>query len=224
VSERKRIEELERYYRLRAPEYERIYERVDPVRQRELGVAGDRARKFLAGRRVLEIACGTGYWTEVVSEVVKEVVATDASSEMLDFARNKKYPLTNVHFQLADAYRLDRIPGDFDAGMANFWISHVPRANVDLFLRVFHKRLGEGSRVFMIDNLNTPGYGGEFLVEPGSEDTFKLRELKDGSKHKVIKNYYDERELGRFLRPHARDIKIQTWEYYWCLTYTVTGE
>jgi len=75
--------------------------------------------------------------------------------------------------------------------------------------------------VFMIDNLNTPGYGGDFVQVPGSEDTFKLRELSDGSKHRVIKNYFESRELREILAPHARDVVIDRREHYWWLSYTV---
>jgi hypothetical protein len=140
---------------------------------------------------------------------------------MLNIARQKAYPSQNVRFLLADAYGLDTVPGSFDAGLANFWISHVPRAKLDAFIRGFHERLGEGSLVFMIDNLNTPGHGGEFVSEPNSADTFKLRELSDGSVHKIIKNYFEECELVELLEPHSRNLSIETATYYWWLTYSV---
>lgn len=56
------IHETERYYDNRAGEYEAIYYRPQGDRRLEL----DRVTRFMtgamAGRRVLEIAAGTGYW------------------------------------------------------------------------------------------------------------------------------------------------------------------
>ena len=49
------------YYAQRAAEYERVYfkpERQDDLRRMEAELAAP-----FAGRRVLEIACGTGWWT-----------------------------------------------------------------------------------------------------------------------------------------------------------------
>ena len=216
-----RIKELEEYYRLRAREYDEIYTRDDPLRQPELVHAVERMTEVVAGKHVLEIACGTGYWTEVASGVAADVVATDISTEMMDVAKHRPYTNANVRFVVADAYHLDGVPGHFDAAIANFWISHVPKSNLQAFLRQFHKRLQTGAAVFMIDNLNTPGYGGEFVEIADSEDTFKLRELSDGSKHRIIKNYFEPQQLREILEPHASDIVVDRREHYWWLSYTV---
>jgi ubiquinone/menaquinone biosynthesis C-methylase UbiE len=217
---RDQIRELEEYYRRRAHEYDEIYTRDDPLRQPELVHAAARMREVVAGRHVLEIACGTGYWTEIASEVAADVVATDLSTEMIDVARRRRHPRANVRFVVADAYRLGKVSGDFNAAIANFWISHVPKSSLQAFLSDFHNRLEPGAVVFMIDNLNTPGYGGEFVRVPDSEDTFKLRELSDGSKHRIIKNYFESQELRDLLEPYARDIVIDRREHYWWLDYS----
>ncbi len=216
-----KIKELEEYYRLRAHEYDEIYTRDDPLRQPELAVAAARMKEVVAGKHVLEIACGTGYWTEIASGVATDVVATDLSTEMIDVAKHRPYTNANIRFVVADAYQLDDVAGHFDAAIANFWISHVPKSKLHAFLRQFHKRLQSRAAVFMIDNLNTPGYGGEFVQVTDSEDTFKLRELSDGSKHRIIKNYFESQELREILEPHARDIVIDRREHYWWLSYVV---
>ncbi len=58
------------YYAKRASEYERIYEK--PERQNDLEILRNLFRKTLAGRNVLEIACGTGYWTQVVAQTANQ--------------------------------------------------------------------------------------------------------------------------------------------------------
>jgi ubiquinone/menaquinone biosynthesis C-methylase UbiE len=214
-----RIEELERYYRERAPEYEEIYNRSDPVRKKEFARAAARLRQIVRARRVLEVACGTGFWTEIASESAADIVATDVNEAMIDEARQKNYKRDNVQLVVGNAYELDSIAGEFDAGLACFWMSHVPKSRMDKFLRVFHRQLRRDSVVFMIDNTEAAGVGGQLLQEPGSEDTFKLRELNDGSKHTVIKNYFRPEDLTDLLAPHARDLSVEFATYYWWLSY-----
>jgi ubiquinone/menaquinone biosynthesis C-methylase UbiE len=215
-----RIGETERYYRKRAPEYEEVYHRTDPVRKKELARATDRMNEVIDGKHVLEVACGTGFWTEIASAAALDIIATDINTEMIDLAMQKEYHRGNVQFVVCDAYQLDSVRGEFDGGLANFWLSHVPKSRLDDFLRGFHDRLKPGSPVFMIDNMNTPGLGGDFVEEPGSEDTFKLRELKDGSTHVVIKNYFSFDDLRQLFDPYAQNLRIECETYYWWLSYS----
>src|SRR5262245_54587574 len=79
---------LREYYALRASEYERIYakpERQDDLRRLERHVA-----RLMADRDVLEIACGTGYWTRVIATSARSIVATDAGEEVLEIARRNE--------------------------------------------------------------------------------------------------------------------------------------
>ncbi len=212
---------LRRYYRKRAPEYERIYHRDDPTRRAELAAIAEVLRKLLSDRRVLEIACGTGFWTQIAAQVASHIVAIDTSPEMLTIARRKELPPDKVQFHIGDAYSPETIPSDFDAGMANFWLSHVPKSRLGEFLRRFHNKLGSGSVVFMADNVYMPGCGGELTQRSGSADTFKLRTLQDGSRFEVLKNYYDEEELHRILDRYATNPTIYMGECYWWVGYKV---
>ena len=56
---------LERYYSKRAAEYEQIYDK--PERQHELEWLRHRIPDALRDRTVLEVACGTGYWTQFIA-------------------------------------------------------------------------------------------------------------------------------------------------------------
>ncbi|TET46241.1 hypothetical protein E3J62_04735 [candidate division TA06 bacterium] len=68
---------VDKYYDLRAEEYEEIYLRDDPVRQSEQAAIATAMKETLSDRRVLEVACGTGFWTEIVARVCEYVVAID---------------------------------------------------------------------------------------------------------------------------------------------------
>jgi len=76
------------YYAKRADEYERIYEK--PERQNDLAILKKLFEKTLAGHDVFEIACGTGYWTQIVAQTAKSITATDFNEEVLQIARAKK--------------------------------------------------------------------------------------------------------------------------------------
>ncbi len=212
---------LQNYYHLRAQEYEEIYYRPDPIRQKELANIAADMKTVLLDRSVLEIACGTGFWTAVVAEVAERVVAIDISDEMLAIAKAKGLSNERVKFCIADAYSLDSIKETFDAGLANFWLSHVSKSQLNDFLRGFHKKLISGAVVFMADNIYIPGIGGELIRQSGCEDTFKLRELSDGSKYKVLKNYYDANQLHEIFEPFSSRLKIRTGNCFWWLSYLV---
>jgi demethylmenaquinone methyltransferase/2-methoxy-6-polyprenyl-1,4-benzoquinol methylase len=63
--------------------------------------------EYFRGSRILEVACGTGYWTAVLSSGATSVVATDAGTEGLEIARAKLLSSgTRVEFRQADAFAL----------------------------------------------------------------------------------------------------------------------
>ncbi|MBI3459527.1 class I SAM-dependent methyltransferase [Candidatus Acetothermia bacterium] len=211
---------MERYYSRRAQEYEQIYLRDDLIRQGEQTAIAAEMRKIFQNRRVLETACGTGFWTEKIVDVAEHLVATDLSQEMLAIARSKKI-LDKIEFHQTDAYQLGSVPGIFDAGLANFWFSHMPKVRIAEFLDEFHKKLSKGAVVFMADNVYIPGIGGELVTRPGSEDTFKLRELSDDSKHEVLKNYHSADQLQNIFAPRTRDLKIHVGQCLWWISYAL---
>ena len=214
---------LRQYYDRRANEYEQIYARNDPVRQSELAAIAEALRAALARRRVLEVACGTGYWTSVVAPAAKCVVATDLSSEMLAIARQKPLGHRRVQFRVADAHLLCDVPGSFDAALAMFWLSHVPKARLHQFLTQLHARLEPATTVFLADNIYVPGVGGELVRRPGCEDSFKRRTLADGSEHEIVKNYYEPDHLSDLLRPWTAEPDIRAGSCFWWLSYQTPG-
>jgi len=217
------MDPLVEYYSQRAPEYEEIYHRDDPARRAELAQIRDLLQETFRTRHVLEIACGTGFWTRIIAEVTATVLGVDASGEMLKAAQQKMAGVSTVRFESCDAYNLDRLRGQFDAGLAVFWLSHVPRGRLYEFLTQFHRKLRPGAVVVMADNMNVPGIGGEFVSSAASPDTCKLRDLKDGSKHCIIKNYYDEGELRKILAPHCTTLETHFGKAYWWTRYQIAA-
>ena len=137
--------DLTTYYAARASEYERVYEK--PERQRDLVSLRQLLAAYFDGRRVLEVACGTGYWTAVAARVATTVLATDKTPAVLTVAKAKRLPPDRVEFRVADAFDLDGVPGTFDAALAGFWWSHVRSQDLPRFLTGLHRRVGKGARV-----------------------------------------------------------------------------
>jgi SAM-dependent methyltransferase len=213
---------LRRYYDQRAPEYEDIYTPRDVAHGHELGELSRTLREALRGRRVLEVACGTGYWTAAVAQVAREVVATDASRPMLAEAREKGLP-PHVRFCEADAYDLAPAGDGFDGVLVMFWLSHVPRHRLRDFLAQLHGRLVGDSRVFFADNVHVPAVGGDLTDPDANGDTFKLRRLADGSRHRVLKNYFTDEELRAMLLPFAQDLVLHRGANFWSASYRLTS-
>jgi 2-polyprenyl-3-methyl-5-hydroxy-6-metoxy-1,4-benzoquinol methylase len=207
---------MKEYYSRRAPEYEGIYHRDDPVRQQEQEWIKSELQAVFKGRSVLEIACGTGYWTETIAAVARETTGIDASAEVLEIAKAKGMP---ARFIMGDAFALSAVAGNFDAACACFWLSHVEKANIGKFLLGLHARVGPGAPIFMADNVYLEGLGGTLITKPGSPDTYKLRQLKDGTAHEIVKNYYTADELKNVFKDFADELRIEIGQCFWRIKY-----
>lgn len=195
---------IKTYYKNRASVYEKsMYLKNEVDRIREMKQIGSLLKKLFKQKEIIEVACGTGYWTEVVSRTAKNITATDAVKDVLDIARNKKYSCA-VDFKISDASSLSYRDETFNAGVANFWFSHMLRKDIPKFLEEFHRILKSGSPVFLCDNVPDTGDG---ILTKKDKDTFKIREL-DGKKYKVIKNYFSAKMLKEIFSPYAKNSKV----------------
>jgi demethylmenaquinone methyltransferase/2-methoxy-6-polyprenyl-1,4-benzoquinol methylase len=210
-------EQTREYYRYRAPEYEQIYYRDIPERRREIDEEVAFVRDLGAGRDVLDLACGTGYWTQVLAETAHSVVATDYWPEMLEQARRKQYRNPPVFMQ-ADIARPPFGNNTFDLIMLGFWLSHQPKQTLHGFLELICRPLRPGGQVWMIDN-NPPAEGAEMHTVNTDENGnhFKRRWLDDGREFVILKNYFSEEELQALVTPHFGIDRLIYGKYYWSL-------
>jgi ubiquinone/menaquinone biosynthesis C-methylase UbiE len=195
--------ELVEYYRKRAREYEDVYYWTDPHRQKEQEIMAATIKSSLNGRDIIDIACGTGWWDHILSETAKTITGLDINNDVLEIAKAKEYKCP-TRFQLGDAYQPPFEPSTFDGALATFWLSHIPKARLHKWIDALHMILKPGSRVFIAENTNIPGIGGPVVTKEGDENTYKLRTLKDGSQHTVMKNYYSISELIDVFRRHVK--------------------
>ncbi|MBI4460430.1 MAG: methyltransferase domain-containing protein [Acidobacteria bacterium] len=82
------------------------------------------ARRFAAGKTVLDAACGTGYGSALLGEAARRVFGVDISREAVEYAR-PHYPSSHLHFSQADCLALPFPPGQFDLVVAFEIIEHL---------------------------------------------------------------------------------------------------
>jgi len=209
--------ELTRYYAERAREYERIYEK--PERQADLAWLRNALPATFAGRRVLEIACGTGYWTQHLAREAREMVGLDINDETLEIARSKALPPGRVTLTIADAYAPPDDLGQFDGAFAGFWWSHVPIRDRRRFLEGLNRRLAPGAKVALLDNLYVEGSSTPITRRDAEGNTYQARRLENGSEHEVLKNFPTGAELNADVAGLGRNPRFTALQYYWLFTY-----
>lgn len=205
------------YYARRASEYEKVYEK--PERQDDLRLLRKKCRDLFAGRDLLEISCGTAWWTECFAETARHITATDINPEVLEIAAAKAWKPIVPDFKVADSMDLPDFGRSFDAGFAGFWWSHVPLRRLADFLTGFHARLLPGSRVAFIDNRYVEGSSTPINRNDANGDTWQMRQLADGSDHEILKNFPTEPELRGLVAPLAHDLEIHSSDYFWIVVY-----
>lgn len=206
------------YYAARAPEYDAIYRK--PERQADLRAIEAWLPTLFTGASVLEVACGTGYWTQFLAPVATRLLALDAAPETLAIAR-ARVPQPTVTFATGDAYALPRDAGPFQAAFAGFWLSHVPKARVRDFLLGLHALLEPGATVVLLDNRLVPGSSTPISRQDADGNTYQQRPLADGTAHEVLKNFPTEADLRAATQGLCSRFEHRTWPHYWALAYRV---
>ncbi len=211
------VADMQDYYARRAQIYERVYHK--PERQADLRAMEAGLPAPFAGRRVLEVACGTGWWTPHGARDAISWLATDVNPETTAIAKAKPLPAA-VRFATVDAYALAEL-GDarFDGAFAGFWWSHVPLALLPGWLKTLHARLEPGARVVMLDNLYVEGSSTPLSRHDADGNSYQRRRLDDGSTHEVLKNFPTRDEAIAMLGPRARACQWIEHAHYWVLSY-----
>jgi ubiquinone/menaquinone biosynthesis C-methylase UbiE len=214
------VDSMRSYYALRAAYYERVY--FKPERQADLRAMEAWLPTAFAGRRVLEIACGTGWWTPYGARDCTSWLATDLNPETIAIAKTKPLPAGKVQFASVDAYTLAEL-GDqrFDAAFAGCWWSHVPLARLPAWLTRLHTRLEPGARVVMLDNHFVQTSNLPITRQDADGNTYQNRTLDDGSVHEVLKNFPRPEQAVAALGPRAHDPQWTEYGHYWVLDYTL---
>jgi demethylmenaquinone methyltransferase/2-methoxy-6-polyprenyl-1,4-benzoquinol methylase len=214
--------QLTAYYAARAAEYERIY--AKPERQADLQRLGALVAACFAGRKVLEIACGTGYWTQFIAPAADSVTALDINPETLAIAREKPLPHGRVRFETADVHALGPRYQGYSGAFAGFWWSHLKRSERRAFFATLHRALAPGAIVMLLDNRYVEGSSTPISHTDADGNTYQQRSLADGTQHVVLKNFPDEAALMADVDGDAVAVQYIALDYFWLLRYEFAGQ
>jgi demethylmenaquinone methyltransferase/2-methoxy-6-polyprenyl-1,4-benzoquinol methylase len=209
--------ELQRYYSKRASEYEQIYDK--PERQHELEWLRRRVPGLLRNRTVLEVACGTGYWTQFIAREARHVYACDINEAVLEIAREKPIAKDRVSFFKADAIALEGAPSGCDAAFAGFWWSHVKKSDLGRFVQSLAAHVKPGALVAILDNSFAAGSSTPISRRDAEGNTYQVRKLANGEAYEVLKNFPSAEELAEAVRPVADEAHLEALTYYWLLVF-----
>ena len=143
---------LERYYDRRAAEYEKVYDK--PERQHELEWLRTRIPQLLAARTVLEVACGTGYWTQFLARTAYKVHACDINESVLEIAREKDIARGRVDFFKADAVSLEVRVTNWGAQRLYSRFGFRPVG----IRKNYYQEIGEDALIMWLDGIRTPEF------------------------------------------------------------------
>lgn len=208
--------EITEYYNRRAMEYEKIYGK--PERQEELGQLDVAIRGLVKGNDIIEIACGTGYWTEKISREAGSVYAVDINESVLDIARAKSYPKKNVIFEAKDIFKL-RTGNKYDSLFGGFIVSHIKLEEIINFVSVICAFVKPGGNIILLDNNYVEGSSTPVSFKDERGNTYQNRKLENGSEHIILKNFFSEDYFKNILKDKAVIEQFTGLKYYWLLSF-----
>lgn len=217
------LDEQRAYYRERAREYDRWWDRAGrfdrgPEANARWFAEGDELRRaldrFAPSGDVLELACGTGIWTEELARHANRLVAVDASAEMVEVNR-ARVEAGGVEYVQADLFEWQPPAGAFDVCFFGFWLSHVPERRFAAFWERVGSALRPGGRVFFLDSARTHRSTATDHVLPQEGQDTMIRRLDDGREFRIVKRFYEPDQLQRRLAELGWDVDVRaTGEFF----------
>lgn len=196
------LQEQIAYYRARAGEYDQWflrlgrYDRGEELNQAWFSEVGE-LRAWLGQQGplgdTLELACGTGWWSEQLVQYASSLTAVDASPEVIELNK-QRLQREDVRYLQADLFTWQS-DEQYDCIFFSYWLSHVPHERFADFWQRTKRMLKPNGRIILIDSLRTPlSTAVNHELQP-PEDPIQVRKLNDGQQFKIIKIYYTPEEL-----------------------------
>ena len=100
-----------------------------------------------SGMRVLELGCGTGYFTRELARTEVDIVAVDVSPELLEIAKTDS-PAENVRYEIQDACALSYPDACFDSVVGSSVLHHL---DIKKALREIYRVLKDGGTIYFTE-------------------------------------------------------------------------
>jgi len=175
------LDEQIEYYRARAQEYDEsigeAFHLLSPAKKLLLALGNFDS--------ILELACGTGIWTDTLLHMGEAVTAVDAAPEMLEIARNK-FGDERIKYQQADLFQWEPTQ-KYDLVFFANWLSHVPPAALDEFLDRVQRSIHPNGQFAIVDQYQ-PSASDKRIAK---DNIYATRPVEDGRQFTIVKAFYD---------------------------------
>jgi len=209
------------YYRARANEYDEWFYRIGrydhggEINQRwfnEVAIVKSALYQVGAVNDILELASGTGIWTQELLSIGKKITAIDASEEVIAINRSK-LGSPSIEYKLVDLFTWQP-DTEYDLVFFAFWLSHVPPKLIDSFLTKVYQSVRVGGQLFIIDSRFEPTStaNNHIIVDDGNIS--KSRKLNDGQEFQIIKVFYQPNELQDQLNKAGLQADVKVTDNY----------
>ena len=200
------IQEQISYYRARASEYDQWFYRQGRFDHgaefnkkwfTDVAAVANALDAFAPRGDILELACGTGLWTERLLPRATTLTALDAAPEVLALHKERVKDERVCYIERdIFSWTPDR---RYDVVCFSFWLSHVPPERFAPFWDLVRRCLAPKGRAFFVDSLYEPTTTATNHALTGRESTVQDRKLNDGSQFRIVKVYYEPNELSQKL-------------------------
>lgn len=222
------IQQQIEYYRARANEYDewfyRIgrYDRGEENNQRwfhEVAIVKDALHKIAPVNSILELASGTGIWTQELLSIGKKITAIDASEEVIAINRSQVNSLS-VEYHILDLFAWQP-ETEYDLVFFGFWLSHVPPTLLDSFLTKVNQSVRKGGQIFMIDSRFEPTSTANNHLLENDGNIYKKRKLNNGQEFSIVKIFYQPDELQDKLKQAGFQAEVKITDNYFIYAYGI---
>ncbi|MCP4602995.1 MAG: class I SAM-dependent methyltransferase [Proteobacteria bacterium] len=216
------LDEQIAYYQARSHEYDEWffrqgrYDRGEELNSQwfsEVKQVRRELDEFKPVGHVLEIACGTGLWTEQIIQHAEQITAIDAVSEVLAI-NQVRVDSSKVRYLQANIFEWQP-KEQYDTIFFGFWLSHVPPEKFEAFWELVKNALKAEGRVFFVDSRYNPTSTATNHKLEGTKATTVSRRLNDGREYRIVKVFYEVLQLAKKLDEMGWQFKIEeTFNYF----------
>lgn len=189
--------EMMQYYDERAKEYDLIYSGKGPASLKEDSYFRDVEKvssivQRYGNGRIIDIACGTGYWFPKYATNCTDFTFVDQSKEMLEECR--KRVISQCYINKAKFVQMNALDlvldTKFDSAIIGFLLSHFTDKQERRFFSLLKDILSDNGTFLVLDSTWT-----DERKKVRTKEEIQERKLNDGRQFKIYKKYFDENDV-----------------------------